>query len=59
MKNKADKSLEEVWEMKAAAHDKFLNSGFSNYAEYLKYRQEQIDEIMNQQFNKNLNYVAV
>jgi len=43
---KIDKSLEEVWEMKANARERFLNSGYSNYAEYLKIRQENIDKML-------------
>jgi len=44
MTNKVDKSIEEVWEMREATHERFLKSGFSNYAEYLKFRQTEIDE---------------
>jgi hypothetical protein len=32
---KADKSLEEVWEMKEAAWKGFLDSGYSSYAKYI------------------------
>ncbi len=58
MKNKIDKSLQEVWDMKAAAHEKFINSGYSNYAEYLKFRQENIDKFIKQQFYEKINYVT-
>ncbi len=58
MKNKIDKSLQEVWEMKEAAHKRFANSGFSNYAEYLQFRQKKIDEFIKQKFSEKLNYVT-
>ena len=58
MKNKIDKSLQEVWDMKAAAHERFINSGYRNYAEYLKFRQENIDKFINQQFYEKINYVT-
>ncbi len=54
---KIDKSLEEVWEMKANARERFLNSGYSNYAEYLKSRQEEIDEMLAKKYEEKLNYV--
>lgn len=51
MRTKNDKSLEEVWEMKSLAHDKFLNSGYSNYAEYINLRQDSINLILNKMIN--------
>jgi len=58
MEMKIDKSLEEVWEMKACARERFLNSGYSNYAEYLKIRQEKIDEMLTKKYEEKLNYVV-
>ena len=36
MTNRVDKSLEEVWEMKAAAQKAFDESGYTNYSDYLE-----------------------
>jgi len=33
---KADKSLEEVWEMKERAYEDFLKSGYDNIIEYIQ-----------------------
>jgi hypothetical protein len=55
MKTKIDKSLEEVWDMKALARENFLKSGYSNYAEYLKIRQLKIDEFFNEHFKDKIN----
>jgi hypothetical protein len=55
MKTKIDKSLEEVWDMKALAREKFLKSGYSNYTEYLKIRQIKIDEFFNEHFRDKIN----
>jgi len=37
MINKIDKSLEEVWQMKADAQKDFEESGYKNYNDYLIY----------------------
>jgi len=58
MKRKIDKSLEEVWDMKAIARERFLNSGYSNYSEYLKIRQKKIDEILTKIGEEKMNYIA-
>jgi hypothetical protein len=58
MKRKIDKSLEEVWEMKAIAREKFLNSGYSNYAEYLKTRQKKIDEMLTKIYEERISYIT-
>lgn len=35
MKNKADKALLEVWDMKDKARKAYLESGFTNYIDYI------------------------
>ncbi len=44
MKNKVDKSLEEVWEMKKASWEAFKNSSFSNYSEYIMKSTKELKE---------------
>jgi hypothetical protein len=47
MKNKTDKSLIEVWEMKEAAWKAFKDSAFDNYVDYINHSVKEIKEKYN------------
>ncbi|MGA2297643.1 MAG: hypothetical protein ABSG15_08860 [FCB group bacterium] len=47
MKSKVDKSLEEVWEMKDLAYNRFKQSGYNSYPDYIKNRMKEIQEKYN------------
>jgi predicted phosphatase len=47
MKNKNDKSLIEVWDMKDAAWKAFQESGISNYSDYIVNSVKEIKEKYN------------
>lgn len=54
MKSKIDKSLVEVWEMKEAAWESFLTSGYKNYVDYINHSLKEVKEIYNFKYWKEM-----
>jgi hypothetical protein len=52
MTSKTDKSLLEVWEMKALAYNEYINSGTKSYTEYLEKSTKEVIEKYNIKIRK-------